>query len=85
MWSITLPGSTPQIIVYDNTSILNNVDNLAESISTMLTQYSGDEYIESILLLTVLMNVTLNDSSVQCSNTDQDEKSTKVFVNASGN
>ena len=71
-------------IRYDNTSILNNIDNLAVNINAFLIQYRSDEYIESIVTLTVLMNVNLNDTILQCTIADLDSMSTNVFVNTSG-
>ncbi len=53
-------------------------------ITTTLTQYQSDEYIESIIIFTLLMGVTLNQSNVQCSIADLNSLSTKVFVNLSG-
>ncbi len=84
VWSVTLPGSTTLSIMYDNTSILNNLDNLAMGVSTMLTQYRRDEYIESIIVFSVLMGITLNQSDIRCSIANLDSVSTKVFVNTSG-
>ncbi len=84
-WNITLPGFMPRIITYDNTSILNDTDILAIGIGTMLTQFRSDEYIESIIILTVVRNVSLNNSIIQCSIGDLDRMSRNVFVNSSGN
>ncbi len=53
-------------------------------ITTMLTQYKSDEYIESIIIFTVLIGVTFNNSDVQCSISDLDSLSNNVFVNTSG-
>ena len=60
------------------------MNNLAVGIITLLTQYRSDEYIESIIVFTVQMGVTLNQSNVQCSIADLDNISTKLFVNTSG-
>ncbi len=84
VWSVTLPGSTPLSIMYNSTSMINNMNNLAMGVSTMLTQYRRDEYIESIIVFTVLMGVTFNQSNVRCSIANLDSMSTIVFVNTSG-
>ena len=84
VWNITLPGSMPITIRYDNTSILNNMNNLAMSISTMLTQYRNDEYIESLLILTVLRNVSMNGTRLDCIIEELDNKTLFIFVNSSG-
>ncbi len=75
----------PITITYNSTSILNNVDNLAMSVSTSLTQYKSDEYIESIISLTVLFNVTLNRTMFECYISDLDSKMIDVFLNSTGN
>ncbi len=84
VWSVTIPGSTPLSIMYDSTSMLNSIDNLDVGVSTMLTQYRSDDYIESIIVFTVLMGVTFNQTDVQCSIPNLNIMSTIVFVNTSG-
>ncbi len=83
IWSITLPGQMPIRITYDNTSILNNVDNLDARITTTLTDYR-DDYIESVLALAVVTDITLNGSRVDCSITNMNSDSDIVLVSTSG-
>ncbi len=59
-WSISpvFPGDF--FIMHDNTSMLYKRDNISMGFTSLLTQYRSDEYIESIIIFTVLTNVTLN-------------------------
>ncbi len=84
VWNVSLPGTAPLSIVYDNTSILNNLDDLDMGITTMLTQYQSDKYIESIIIVTLLMGVTFNNSNVQCGISNLDSMSANLYVNTSG-
>ena len=81
-WSVTLPGSMPVTITYDNTSILNNMDNLAMGVNTVLTTYRNDEYIESLIVFTILRNTVLNETILECSISDLDSREVTVFVNS---
>ena len=90
-WSVTLPGSMPVTITYDNTSILNNMDNLAIGVQTMLTTYRRDEYIESLIVFTIIRNIALNETMLECSISgvdsegaisDLESETIKVFVNS---
>ena len=65
-WRVTLPGQMPIDITYDNTSNLNTVDNLGFSITTTLTTYTRDEYIESTIVFTVLRDVVMNGTELEC-------------------
>ncbi len=66
-------------ITYNSTSILNNIDYLDASISTLLTEYMEGEYIESVLTLTIL-----NGTLVECSFSNIISEQTFVFSNTSG-
>ncbi len=92
-WSVTLPGSMPVTITYDNTSILNNMNNLAMSVNTMLTTYRRDELVESLIVFTIIRNIVLNETMLECSISgvdsegaisDLDSEAIKVFVNSTG-
>ena len=71
-------------ITYNSTSILNNIDYLDASISTLLTEYREEEYIESVLTLTILNDVILNGTIVECSFSNIISGQTFVFINTSG-
>ena len=83
-WHVTFPGYMPiNYTFYDDMSPANY--NLDMNTSINLTQYEEDEYIESEITLTVLKNVTLNGTVLECSigpNLDRD--TIIVLLNASG-
>ena len=90
-WSVTLPGSMPVTITYDNTSILNNMDNLAMGVNTVLTTYRRDEYIESLIVFTIIRNIVLNEAMLECSISgldsegvisDLDTETIEVFISS---
>ena len=83
-WIITLPGQIPISITYDNTSVLDDLDYLDESVITTLTEYRSDEYIESIATIIVMSNITLNQSKIECTISNQKIESIIAFVNTSG-
>ncbi len=91
-WSVTPPGVMPTNITYDDTSVINLMDNLAMGVNTMLTTYRNDEYIESILVFTVIRNIVLNETMLECSISnvniegaisDLDSKAKMLFINSS--
>ncbi len=44
----------------------------------------GDEYIESIIIVTLLMGVAFTNSNVQCGISNLDSMSANLYVNTSG-
>ena len=84
IWNITQPGKMPIGITYNSTSILNNIDYLDANISTLLTEYREEEYIESVLTLTILSDFILNGTIVKCSFSSTVSRQTIVFINTSG-
>ena len=84
-WRVTLPGGMTANITYDNTSILNTVDDIRfNNIITTLTNYTRDEYIESIIVFTILTDVDLNVTMLECISEDLDIDSDTIFVNTAG-
>ena len=53
-----------------------------DTIST--TEFTNKEYIESLIVITVLRNVTMNGSNLECSIANLDSDSTLLLVNISG-
>ena len=92
IWSVTLPGLTPISFTYDSTSALNDIHYLDMNITVTLTklntiattQFVNEEFIESIIVITVLKNVSMNGTELECSITDLGSDSAVVFVNTSG-
>ncbi len=74
----------PVTITYDNTSILNNMDNFGLSVNSVLIRYINDVYIESIVVLTLLRNMTINGAGLDCAIGDLDNNLINIFVNTSG-
>ena len=92
IWNITLPGLTPISFTYDSTSTLNDIHHLDMNISVTLTEldtiaiteFVNEELIESIIVITVLKNVTMNGTNLECSIANLHSDSTVLFVNTSG-
>ena len=83
-WLVTLPGMVPVNITYDNTSIPNTVDTaFGNNITTTLTNYTVDLYTESTIMFTVLRDVVMNGTMLECISEDLDIYTTTVFVNIS--
>ena len=84
-WRVTLPGGMTANITYDNTSILNTVDDIGmNNIVTTLTSYTCDEYVESTILFTVIADVDLNLTMLECISEDLDSESDTILVNTAG-
>ena len=83
-WTITLPEKMPIIITYDSTSMLNENAYFDESITTILTDFRSDENIESVMIMTLLRNVSLNESRIECSIADLSSDTILVLVITSG-
>ncbi len=83
-WTITLPNKMTMVITYDSTSRLNESNYLDESISTILTDIRSDEYIESVLTVTLLSNVSLNGSRIECNIANLSSDSILLRVVTSG-
>ena len=48
------------------------------------TEFINEEHIASIIVITVLKNITLNGTNLECSIANLDSDSTVLFVNTSG-
>ena len=83
MWRVYFPRLMPINITYDSTSKLDNVDYLSMNISSTLTHFSN-ESIESVILLTVLRNVSMNGTKLTCSITDFINDTVVVNIDSSG-
>ena len=84
-WRVTLPGMMPVNITYDNTSIPNTVGAVfGNNITTTLTNFKVDEFIESTFVFTVLRDVAINETVLECFSEDLDMSTDVVFVNISG-
>ena len=84
IWRVTLPGQMPFNITYGHYTNLNSVDSLNYFITTTLTQYISDEYIESTLNMTVVADIPINQTQLECFIGDLGNNSVYVSVNISG-
>ena len=83
-WHVTLPGHMPLNITYDNTSNSNIFNYLGMNITVVLGEFRYD-YIESVIVLTVVDDVVLNGTKLECSiSPDLDIATASVYVNTSG-
>ena len=84
-WRVTLPGMMPIDITYDNTSVLNTVDtNFGNNITTSLINFVMDMSVQSTIVFTVLRDVDLNQTMLECASGNLDSDTTSVFVSISG-
>ncbi len=74
----------PIVITYDITSILNESNYFDEIVTTILTDLRSDEYIESVMTVTLLGNFSLNESRIECNIADLSSDSILVLVVTSG-
>ena len=54
------------------------------NISSILLSYRSDEYIESTIVLTILRNVSMNGTELECGITGLSSETTNVLVTTSG-
>ena len=73
----------PISIFYYDTSNVNIMDYWPMNISSILLDYRRGEYIESIIVLTVLKNFSMNGMELICGITDLINKSVIVQMNTS--
>ena len=73
----------PINILYDNTSNVNIMDYWPMNISSILLDYRSEEYIESIIVLTVLQNFSMNGTELICGITDLINESVIIQLDTS--
>ena len=83
MWQITFPRRMPINVTFDDTFNRSTPYNFNMNITATL-EYTPDEYIESIITLTVLEGVDQNRTELFCRKSDLDEDRTTIIVNTSG-
>ncbi len=81
LWHVTFPGQMPLTIVYNDT---DNMTRQNGYVSASLTSYTRDEYIESILTITVQPETSTEHLVLQCSIEDLGNDSSEVLINSSG-
>ena len=91
-WKVTFPGLMPISFTFNSSSSLYKVDSLDMNISVTLTDFIttnvtdnvNEVYMESILTLTVLRNITMNNTKLECSIVNLHSVTVTVFINTSG-
>ena len=84
-WHVTFPGLTPVNITYGNDSLINVSTDMGMNVSATLIRYEADQYIESVIKFTLVKNVTLNGTLLECSIAPSlDSDFMFVLVNTSG-
>ncbi len=84
-WLVTFPGQITITILYTNNSDQNAVNYLPMNLTARLTQYKNNEYVESDIQLTVLRNVSMNGTVLECRSEDLASEHEIVHINTSGN
>ena len=84
-WQVTFPGLMPINITYGNTSLINVPNLLDMNVSATLLHYEEDQYIESVIMFTLLNNITMNGTLLECSVAPRlDSDFILVLINTSG-
>ena len=66
-WQVTIPEHTGVLsITYDNEATMNQLDVLNSFINTSFTEFISDQHIESILHLTVMADIPINQTQLEC-------------------
>ena len=84
-WRVVLPTGTILNITYDNTSLINDLYPLNSFISSSLTGFMNDKYAESSLNITVVAEVPINQTKVECLIDQLGNETVYAPVNISGN
>lgn len=83
IWTVIFPDEMPVTVIYDGLSLVGNVNNLDYNItSTLIT--IREEYIESIIKINLLSNVSQDNSLIECSIEDLANESMILNLEQSG-
>ena len=85
IWSVVLPNGLSINFTHDNTSLVNIPYNLNGFITSTLTQFMSDEYVESTLSMSVIADIKMNQTKLDCIIGNLDDDTVYVDVNMSGN
>ena len=70
--------------LYNNSSDQNTSDILDMNITTTLNQFRSDDFVESEIVLTVLQNVSMNGTIIECQSEELASKIDSVIVDSAG-
>lgn len=65
-WLVTLPGSPTINVTYTRISSRNSPTSHHRSFSSVLSSYIDEQYIESIIMFSVLREIDITGTTVQC-------------------
>lgn len=84
-WRVTLPDNASVIMrLFIDDSEVNDTIYLPWNVTATLTQYIVDEKVESEIVFTVLRNVSINGTRVECHSEALDSEVATINVNTSG-
>ena len=83
-WLVTFPGLDTITFLHVNASDEGMVEYLNMNISSTLIEYRSDEFIESEIVLTVLQNISMNGTILECQSEHLANQSVIVNVNTAG-
>ena len=85
-WRIYFPGQdTIYMFIYTNESERNVVEYQPMNITARLTQLENNQNVQSVLELTVLRNVSMNGTLLECRSEELASENVTVYVDAAGN
>ena len=83
-WLITFPGQDSMMVVYTNFSDAEIVTFLDMNVTTRVINNRFGNFIESMVVLTVLQNVSMNGTLVECMSEDLGSEVARVYVRIAG-
>ena len=83
-WNVTLPGQMPLNITYYGYLENSNSFLLNSYITTLLTGFRNDEFIHSMLEVTVVPGIPTDQITIECSIDDLGSDAVTIFINTSG-
>ena len=83
-WNITFPEEIPIDFTFNSTSILFTWYDWDIGVRAVLTGYSDQEYVNSTIIFTLMNNITLNGTELECSITDLGSETAILYTNTSG-
>lgn len=84
-WLVRFPEQDAIVtILYTNDSTLNIVTSLNMNVTAQLTEYRIDQFIQSLLVITVLQNVSMNGTLLECTTESLASQNHVVHVTTSG-
>lgn len=77
-WNVSQTDQTVFTITYDDASTPNVTNNLGTNIASVFTRYISDEYIESMLAIVVMQNVS--GTQVECKSDALDSETAVLSI-----